>query len=196
MPVFISMTSGTVNIVGSGSVSSDFFSSTSSVNFFRDWSAYSDCKIPSLALDSWLDTAIRLVVYLSIDCTGWLSYWNVSPVLSDMFCCSWALDTTCSIALISAGSVPNDRRTQSSRWNTSSYASSLCSAMLKYVCWSSVLKSNWCDWKYYGYYCACIWYKYYSPAISVYGALRSLVIMAWSAVVVSSMLLAAYSLSP
>ena len=27
---------GTVNIVGSGSVSSDFFSSTSSVNFFRD----------------------------------------------------------------------------------------------------------------------------------------------------------------
>ena len=36
MPVSISMTSGTVNIVGSGSVSSDFFSSTSSVNFFRD----------------------------------------------------------------------------------------------------------------------------------------------------------------
>ena len=196
MPVFISMTSGTVNIVGSGSVSSDFFSSTSSVNFFRDWSADSDCKIPSLALDSLLDTAIRLVVYLSIDCTGWLSYGNVSPVLSDMFCCSWALDTTCSIALISAGFVPNDRRSLYSRWNTSSYASSLCSAMLKYVCWSSVLKSNWCDWKYYCYYCACIWYKYYSPAISVCGALRSLVIMTWSAVVVSSMLLAAYSLSP
>jgi hypothetical protein len=120
----------------------------------------------------------------------------VSPVLSDMFCCSWALDTTCSIALISAGFVPNDRRSLYSRWNTSSYASSLCSAMLKYVCWSSVLKSNWCDWKYYCYYCACIWYKYYSPAISVCGALRSLVIMTWSAVVVSSMLLAAYSLSP
>ena len=140
MPVFISMTSGTVNIVGSGSVSSDFFSSTSSVNFFRDWSAYSDCKIPSLALDSWLDTTIRLVVYLSIDCTGWLSYGNVSPVLSDMFCCSWALDTTCSIALISAGSVPNDRRTLSSGYYTSSYASSLGSAMSsKFVrapCWS------------------------------------------------------------